>query len=87
MVYFVDILTGYAILTLANKTALQDDADEEEEENIKEEIDMHEDAIGNTADLVSRLLRHHGQRYLPFFQPIIPFVQDFIKPTSRIAER
>lgn len=65
----------------------KEEADEEEEESAQDEISIYEDVIANIADMVGRLLKHHGTAYLPIFQPILPHVLEFLKPTSRIAER
>jgi len=63
------------------------DFDEEEEERINEDISSYEEALANVADLLGRLVKHHGPAFLPIFQPILKPVLDFIKPTASIAER
>jgi Importin repeat 6 len=54
---------------------------------MNEEISTYEDVIANIADLVGRLLKYHGAAFLPFFQPVVKYVLEFIKPNARIAER
>jgi hypothetical protein len=66
----------------------KEDVDEEEEERISDEISSYEDVIANIADLVGRIVQHHGPPFLPIFQPVLQSeILEFIKPTARIAER
>lgn len=63
------------------------DVDEEEEERMNDEISNYEDAIGSAADIVGRLIKYYGPSFLPCIGPIAKLVLEFIKPTSREAER
>jgi len=62
------------------------DMDDEEQERAEEEQTMNEDALGQTGDIIGKLLRYQHESILPAIQPLVPAFFEMCK-SQVVAER
>lgn len=65
----------------------EEDHDEEEEEKISEEEERDQEIMSQLAEFVGHCVKYCKQSFMPFFDQLVPRVNDMLKPESQASDR